>query len=224
MIDISNITGGTNMKPIIFVRVADMKYYRGITENDTPFNGGSYVKETGNAHECYNFEPIIEDGQDYEKCIGFSMMSGGKGVSQLHIEKIAGCKLAEKEEAVDNVYVVFVSKAMGTDTMRVVGFYKNATVYRHPHYMTFENGYEQEYYFESAKENCVLLPYSERHRSNTWFVPTSSSKYNDFGFGRSNTWYVGGKGASQKEIEYVEKIIDSIEEYQGENWMYKEVQ
>jgi hypothetical protein len=72
MIDISNITGGTNMKPIIFVRVADMKYYREITKNDTPFNGGSYVRETGNAHECYNFEPIIENGQDYEKCIGFS--------------------------------------------------------------------------------------------------------------------------------------------------------
>ncbi len=81
------------MKPITFVRIADMKYYCGVTQRDTPFNGGSYVKETGNAHECYNFGPIIQDGQSYEKCIGFFMLSGGSGAGQLHIENIAGCEL-----------------------------------------------------------------------------------------------------------------------------------
>lgn len=76
------------MKPIIFARVADMKYYRGITENDKPSNGGSYVKETKDAHECNNFQPMIMEGQDYAKCIGFSQMSGGRGARQLHIENI----------------------------------------------------------------------------------------------------------------------------------------
>lgn len=212
------------MKPIIFARVADMKYYRGITEQDEPLNGGSYVKETGYAHECYNFRPIVQDGQDYEKCIGFFMTSGGRGVGQIHIENIVGCELLKKEEVAEGVHVVFVSKASGAKTMRVVGFYKDATVYRYPRYMEFEDEYEQKYWFEAVKENCVLLPYTERHGGSKWFVPASSSKYQEYGFGRSNIWFAGGKGASEKELEYVERMIQSIETYQGENWMDKGAQ
>lgn len=209
------------MKPIIFVRVADMKYYQGITEKDAPFNGGSYVKETGMAHECYNFSPVIADGEDYEKCIGFFMMIGGNGVSQLHIEKMPGCESVKKEKQINDVIVVFVSKARDSKNMRVVGFYKNATVFRYPHQMSFENGYVQEYMFEARKEDCVVLPYTTRFSGSSWYVPNSTSKYSDFGFGRSNVWFAGGKGASNQEKEYVERMIHSIESYQGENWIEK---
>lgn len=212
------------MKPIIFARVADMKYYRGITETDTPENGGSYVADTGLAHECYNFDPITQNGEEFEKCIGFCMMSGGKnGVNQLHIEKIVGCEACRKEEFCEGVIVVFVSKARGSKSMRVVGFYKNATVFRRPRFMEFENGYEQMYWFEAKKEDCVVLPYSTRFGSSQWYVPNSAAKA-DFGFGRSHIWYAGGKGASAEEIEYVEKMINSVENYQGKNWMDKEVE
>ena len=211
------------MKPIIFARVADMKYYKGITETDKPENGGSYVKDTGLADECYNFAPVIQSGEDFEKCIGFCMMAGGKnGVNQLHIEKIVGCEACNNEESCEGVTVVFVSKSSRAKNMRVVGFYKNATVYRHPHFMEFDGGYNQMYWFEAKKEDCVLLPYSTRFGSSNWFVPNSTAK-DEFGFGRSQVWYAGGKGASQKEIEYVEKMLNSIDEYQGENWIDKEV-
>ena len=150
------------MKPIIFIRVADMKYYQGITKKDTPFNGGTYVEETGMAHECYNFDPIVQDDEDIEKCIGFFMMIGGNGVNQLHVEKMPGCEAMKKEEMINDALVVFVSKARDSKNMRVAGFYKNATVFRYPHHMTFENGYEQEYMFEAKKEDCVVLPYTTR--------------------------------------------------------------
>ncbi len=211
------------MKPIVFARIADMKYYRGITDLDTPFNGGSFVGRTGYAHECYNFFPIRENGQDYEKCIGYFQLSGGRGARQLHIEKIVGCRLCKDEEEVSPVHVVFVSKAVNSKTMRVVGFYKNATVYRHPQFMTFEADDEQEYWFEAKKEDCVLLPYTERHGGSKWFVPAGSSKYQTFGFGRSHIWFAGSGDASAKEIAYVEKMIQSLESYQCENWMDKEV-
>ena len=211
------------MKPIIFARVADMKYYKGITDNDKPENGGSYVSDTGLAHECYNFDPIVQDGEDFEKCIGFCMMSGGKnGVGQLHIENIAGCEAYKKEEQVEGVTVVFVSKSSRAKTMRVVGFYKNATVYRYPHFMDFGNDYEQMYWFEAKKEDCVVLPYSTRFSNSEWYVPRSVSKQ-DFGMGRSQVWYAGGKGASEKELAYVERMIVSTENYSGENWIDKEV-
>ena len=77
------------MKPIIFARIADMKFYKGITDTDKPVNGGSYVKDTNYAHECYNFDPVIlEDNKEY--CLGFTQLLGGKD-PQLHIERIVGC-------------------------------------------------------------------------------------------------------------------------------------
>ena len=209
------------MKPIIFVRIADMKYYQGITGNDKPVNGGSYVGETGLAHECYNFDSVKENGQDYEKCLGYFRINGSNS-NQLHIDRMPGCKLLKDEEKLEGVTVVFVSKAVGAKSMRVVGFYKNAIAYRYPRYMEFENGYEQEYLFEARRENCVVLPYTTRFGSSNWYVPSSTSKGSKFGFGRANVWYAGGEGASEKEIEYAERMLDSIETYDGDNWMNRE--
>ena len=209
--------------PVVFARVADMKYYKGITDTDKPENGGKYVNDTGLAHECYNFDTVVEEGQNYEKCLGFFQLSGGKrGVGQLHIENIVGCEAYKKEESCEGVTVVFVSKSNRAKSMRIVGFYKNATVYRYPHFMRFESGYEQMYWFEAKKEDCVILPYHTRFASSNWYVPNSTAK-DAFGFGRSQIWYAAGSGASQKEIEYVQKVLKSIDEYDGENWMDKEV-
>ena len=44
---------------ILFCNIAWMNYYKGIIwGKDEPQNGGSYVKETLDAHEKYNFEAI----------------------------------------------------------------------------------------------------------------------------------------------------------------------
>ena len=74
------------MKPIIFVRISSMKYYKG-TMNDTPENGGSYVTENGEAHECYNFEAVnFDDGKS--ECFGFAMITGGGSKeTQLKIDR-----------------------------------------------------------------------------------------------------------------------------------------
>ena len=36
---------------VLFCYIAYMFFYKGITEEDKPVNGGLFVKETGNAHE-----------------------------------------------------------------------------------------------------------------------------------------------------------------------------
>ena len=131
------------------------------------------------------------------------------------------CEALKNEEKVDDAIVVFVSKARNSKNMRVVGFYKNATVYRYRHVMSFANGYEQEYLFEAPKEDCVVLPYTSRFSDSAWYVPSSTSKYSDFGFGRANVWFGGGKNASNKEKDYVRKMIHSIMNYSGENWIGK---
>lgn len=215
------------MKPIIFCRIADMKYYKGTT-NDQPHNGGSYVNQYGEAHECYNFAPCFIDGTDEEFCLGYARIAQNQEnrISQLHIEKIAGCKSMKSAEKIDSVIVVFCSKAPGSKYQRVVGFYKNATVFRYPQYLDFEddegNIYCQEFNFIAKAGDCVLLPYNVRHTKAQWYVPSSRKTNDNFGFGRSNLWYGEGYEKDPALRDYMERMIKSIEEYDGENWIYKE--
>ena len=68
-----------------------------------------------------------------------------------------------------------------------------------------------------------MLPYPERHSGSKWYVPMSQKNCSTFGFGRSNIWYAGSDTQDQSEIEYVERILENIENYNGENWMNKEM-
>ena len=119
---------------ILFCNIAWMKEYRGNEDgNDTPLNGGSYVDETGDAHEKYNFFPIHFEGDEDSYCLGFfeTKSHNGKDVNQMHIENIAGCELCKKEESVEDVLVVYCAKHPAHNFTTVVGWYKHATVFRH---------------------------------------------------------------------------------------------
>lgn len=207
------------MKPIIFARVADMKFYKGITDTDKPVNGGSFVRDTNYAHECYNFDVVtFEDEKEY--CLGFTQLIGGNN-PQLHIERIFGCGNMKDSDFVDDVTVVFCSKAIGSKSMKVVGFYKHATVYRNYQTCSFpgndEDEYIQSYNFIAEAKECVLLPYQERFRSGKWFVPTSGKMGYSFGYGHSNIWFAGSDTDNKDEVAYVEKMLESIENYDGDN-------
>lgn len=210
----------TIMKPIIFVRISSMRYYKG-TANDTPENGGSFVTETGEAHECYNFDAVeFDDGSC--KCFGFGMITGRTGsIPQIRIENIACCDAFKHEEKVDGVTVVWCAKAYNSQSIRVVGFYKNATVYRYGQLLEFTDGYVQEFNFVANKEDCVLIPYQGRFSTAKWYVPTSGKNSVNFGFGRSSIWYGGSHTDDMDEIRFVEKMIENIDNYDGENWIDK---
>ena len=71
---------------ILFCNIAWMKYYNGITHDDKPVNGGSWVKENENAIECLNFTPY----NDRIYCGYVSTKSNRGNRNQLHIEKLEG--------------------------------------------------------------------------------------------------------------------------------------
>ena len=213
------------MKPIIFFNIAYMKYYKGIIKGiDEPVNGGAYVKKNNDAHEAYNFDCFRGEGDETDFCIGFVMLAQSlkNKTSQLHIEKINGCQLSKNEESVDGVTVVWCAKPDNIYGRRVVGWYKDATVYRCPQY-EFRNELEQEFNFIAKKENCVLLPEKER-LSSKWIVPSSGHNGYDFGFGRSNLWYAQGTENNSRLKRYIERLSAKIGKYTGENWIDKEVQ
>lgn len=91
---------------ILFCNITYMKEYKGITIDDIPKNGGSYVRLKQDAGEKYNFYPL-NDGT----IKGFVETKHKEGFeegdsNQLHIERIdERCK---SKDSIDNVLVVFL--------------------------------------------------------------------------------------------------------------------
>lgn len=210
------------MKSILFARTSSMKFYRGITENDIPANGGDFVKQTGYAHESNNFRIIESEGRSI--CLGFTMLAG-RNTGELHIERIEGCSCYENAEYVDGVNVIFCAKPINGKSVRVVGFYKNARVYRYPQYMEIERydgtEYTQEYNFVADEKDCVLLPLTERNEAE-WYVPQCGKNGSTFGMGRASICYFTHGREDRKIRDFLENMNRAVESYKGDNWMYVE--
>lgn len=202
---------------ILFCNIAWMKEYRGNEDgNDTPLNGGSYVDETGDAHEKYNFFPIHFEGEEDSYCLGFfeTKSHNGKDVNQMHIENIAGCELCKKEESVEDVLVVYCAKHPAHNFTTVVGWYKHATVFRHYQELEFGEGDFQSYNAIAKTKDCVLLLTSARSKILQWKVPRKTGGC-AYGFGRANVWYASEDDKGLKE--FLEWLSSQIESYSGEN-------
>lgn len=204
---------------VLFCKVSGMKYYKGAGEHDVPYNGGKFVEENGFGHEEFNFLPIELEGAAQEMCLGFVEPKSNKGIrNTVHIENIEGCNAMKNEESVEDVLVVWCATRIEGDTT-VVGWYKNATVFRHLQdwTITFSDGTEEDrnYNVLAATDNCTLLPEGERNR-HIWSVP--SARYTkSFGFGQSMLWYPTEDTAKT----YLEKLLHNIENYGDENWIKK---
>jgi hypothetical protein len=226
---------------VLFCNIAWMNYYKGIVPGiDEPKNGGSYVKETLDAHEKYNFMPahIIDSRYpEGDYCLGFveTKTTSARKRNQLNIEKIEGCMDLKNETEVDDVLVIFCAlypDSFDKETY-VVGWYKNATVYRRYETMAFD--YEcrsdtdddesvlgewiQEYNAIAKKSDCVLLPRSQR-RKTYWRVPRKK-KGVAFGFGQSNVWFARGEDDNKLLSDFLDRLKVQIDEYDGENWIDK---
>jgi len=201
---------------ILFCNIAWMNEYRGNEDGqDKPKNGGSYVDETGDAHEKYNFYPVYFEDDEDSYCLGFFETKSHNGVdsNQMHIEKIAGCELCKNEDEIDDVLVIYCAKHLAYDFTTVVGWYKHATVYRYYQKANFEDGC-QEYNAIAKAKDCVLLPTNARSRVVQWKVPRKTRGIS-YGFGRANVWYASEDTDGLKE--YLKRIVSQIEDYSGEN-------
>lgn len=135
--------------------------------------------------------------------------------NQLHVEKILGFgDPFKKELCVTGVTVIWCATSDLNETS-VVGWYKNATVFRK--YQSFKDDKSKERFYNilALSSNCVLLPQGTRHR-HIWSVP--SKKYTRaFGFGQSMLWYA----QEEKAVPYLQRLTDNINSYNEENWLHK---
>lgn len=172
---------------ILFCNVGWMQKYNGI-QGDSIERGGSYNNnETG--HEVCNFSSVR--GRVY----GYVQPTG-----QIKIEKLG---VKKEDEFISGVTVVWTA-GPETGGTAVVGWYKNATVYRD--YQALENRAKLQkenglnhYWVMALADDATLLPLDER----TLLIPRAVKG----GIGQSNVWYADSP-ESKKHVSRVIKLIE----------------
>lgn len=190
----------TPIRPMLVCRITWMKGYRGITDQDAPVGGGSFVDENNDAYEKYNFLPQ-SDGlvHGFVETKSHKIDKTGRTQSNsIHIENLDVS--ANACDTVDNVRVVFVSYNPNIGKTVIVGWYDNATVYRN----RFE--YNGIYTTMTCKaNNAHLIPVENRN-----FEIPKAGKETDFGIGQSNVWYIQNFDVAKDLESNINTYLDSL--------------
>lgn len=156
----------------LFCNVGWMECYRGQNDNDKIVGGGSHVDREGHGFEVCNFAPY--ENQIY----GYVKPSG-------EVININNLGAANNDDFITNVNVIWTARHPDGGTF-IVGWYKNATVYRE--YQKFDTvplfhkeNHITGYRIVAEESNCKLLPTERR----TFPIPTRVKG----GMGQSNVWY-----------------------------------
>jgi 5-methylcytosine-specific restriction protein A len=173
--------------PLIFCNVGWMRDYNG-NDGDEIERGGKYNQHSI-GHEVCNFSD--NEGTLY----GYVQPTGS-----IKIEKLGAGK---KEDFVSGVTVVWTAGPEKGGTV-VVGWYKDATVYRDaqtiakPNELQKKNGVSS-YRIKAPADKAKLLPVGQREL----IIPRAVKG----GIGQSNVWFAD-KEESQKIVESVVALID----------------
>ena len=142
------------MMPVIFARVGWMKWYRGPqTDDEKPIGGGSYNKqELG--HEAFNFLSL--NGA----LLGYFQPQLRKGYpSRIALDRI---KAGFTGDALHGVLAVFVATDPKEGGQRIVGWYRDATVYRDDQQSSAKERREFSYFLKGQADKAVLIPEARR--------------------------------------------------------------
>ena len=158
------------MKKIVFCNIAWMKNYCGITEDDKPYNGGSYVEENGDAAESCNFLP------NNHYCYGY-FASKGQNLNLSRIDKTVGKDVSK----IAGITVIWVANR------KIVGWYENAEMYRKM----------QEFYDDVLGDSKVYWLYNfKAHENDAYLLPVELGDFNIPSASVEGT----GKGMGQANI------------------------
>lgn len=177
---------------ILFANIGWMKYYQGKQDFDPIYLGGSYPAEK--KHDTFNFMPI--NG----KCFGYVEPGG-----ELNIQDIDE-HCSDATDRMTGVLVVWIATHPNNGGRRIVGWYKDATVYRKTQESKFAIRKFYDYNVRALESNCTLVPTSNRDRSIA--VPHGKGF-----FGRSNIWYPNKYMHIPSVKKYIERVLDYIEHY-----------
>ncbi|MBN1471285.1 MAG: hypothetical protein JW925_05860 [Syntrophaceae bacterium] len=145
-------------RKVIFARIGYMHYYSGPQKGDEkPRHGGSYnIKGIG--HELYNFKTI--NGKLFGYFQPYEPPEDSDNPVTVNLERID--PVTKDDDFINSVLVIFVSKKEGYGQV-IVGWYKNASVYRN-YQRPLKNMLRENYRYNLQAEinNAVLLPENYR--------------------------------------------------------------
>jgi len=176
--------------PILFCNVGWMEKYRGQSSGDKITGGGTYVTQNGMGHEVCNFSP--DNGILY----GYVQAPG----KQINLKRIS---TNGDDNYIDGTTIVWTATRPSGGTV-IVGWYKNATVYRNLQQFKVapavqsENGVEG-YWIKATFDNATLLSVDAR----TFEIPRQVKG----GMGQSLIWYAD----SPESAPLVDKVRALIE-------------
>ncbi|MCR5609030.1 MAG: HNH endonuclease [Lachnospiraceae bacterium] len=165
---------------IIYCNIGEMQEYNG-NDKEKPIGGGEYnTTEVG--HEVNNFT------KSKDKFYGYVRTSS----ETIAVENHFTCLSYDKKYA-EHVLVVWV-----VDKKRIVGWYKDAIVYREYMKLDTETASNRVYNdYNIVAEDVMLLPENDR----------IDMKYK---FGRNNIWY-GNEEKNKETIRFIEKYEAEVE-------------
>jgi hypothetical protein len=170
-------------QPILFMRIAWMKHYRGVTDDDIPSGAGSHVEQNRDGGEVFNFHP--HKGKFY----GYARMQGDRNIN---IDKL-GAKASE--QSVGDVTVVFFAKNPATGGQYIIGWYRNAEVFRSTQNLRRDarDGHSSYNVVADRKDGHLIL-----EDDRVFDIPHGQGGWP----GQTNVWYVpSGKAAFLKKLE-----------------------
>lgn len=184
-------------KRVLFARIGWMPFYAG-AQDEKPIGGGKYNKEHIGS-ELFNFKPVGK--------FLYGFVKGGSRSSALNLKRID--TKAGKTGSIEHVTVVFVAKDPEKGGQRVVGWYKDATVYRTWEEHPIQPSYKKRVAF------CIKAPCAEaRLLPTTWRI--EPVRRGAGGMGQSNVCYALSKGKPAFK-PWMLRILKYLEEYGGPN-------
>ena len=177
------------MQKMLFCNIGWMNKYQGLGAGDKIKGGGSFVSKHGFGWEIYNFKPF--KGKMY----GYVQPKG-----KINIHRLGASKGSDK---VENALVIWTARRLSGGGVVILGWYKDATVYRNhqpaPEGSDRKNPDKTEsgFFIEAEEKKHRLLPIDAR----IFKIPRGKN-----GMGQSNVWY-----ADQKQhLIFKQKVLDFI--------------
>jgi hypothetical protein len=182
-----------------------MRRYRGPQPSDEkPVGGGSYTKgELGN--EAFNFLPLNGEVLGY-----FQPQLQPLAVRLEHPSTIALGRIEArfKGEELKGVLAVFVATDPKRGGQRIVGWFREATVYRHAQPSSAKERNRFSYFLKARAENAFLVPETRR----AFKIPGGKGA-----FGQANVCYPLDSNRHPKGAGWIEEALNYIASYDLEN-------
>ncbi|MGN7127389.1 DUF3883 domain-containing protein [Methylorubrum thiocyanatum] len=162
-----------------------MKDYAGVSANDQAVGGHGYLKQGNIGHEVWNFMPFKS------KVYGYVPRS-----ARINLKNLGG---STADKFVQPATVVWIARNPSNKKTYIVGWYKNATVYKENDHIKLnrKGGFEVGYQIVAPAEDATLLPVDRR----LYHIPTAKAPGN---LGQSPVWYGGNQDFRDAVNSYIE--------------------